>query len=143
MNAVVLQERSLFVVSRGFSHFLVGSCAVLGSALPDVLQKATFDTGRIEPFVSGGLLMFSLKGCFLEPSSALERRNVWYQKCRPGCRVQLVFWETYAVSQFGYLVHFHAVHCAHYVLTCVVCKFRQGNVVSNHTLPLFTYRKLR
>lgn len=47
---------------EGFSHFLVGSCAVLGSAL---LQKASFDTDCTEPFVSGGLLMFTLKGCFL------------------------------------------------------------------------------
>ena len=59
-------SREIFVCRvEGFGHFLVGSCAVLGSALPDVLQKAAFDTDCTEPFVSGGLLMFALKGCFL------------------------------------------------------------------------------
>lgn len=28
---------------------------------------------------------------------------------------------------------FHVVHCAHNVLTCVVCEFLQGSVVSNRT----------
>lgn len=50
---------------EGFSHFLVGSCAVLGSVLPAVHQKAMFDTDCIEAFVSEGRLMFTLKGCFL------------------------------------------------------------------------------
>lgn len=58
MNAVVLQERSLFVSVVGFSHFLVGSCEVLGSALPDPLQQATFESDRTEPFVSSGSNFF-------------------------------------------------------------------------------------
>lgn len=39
--------------------------------------------------------------------------------------------------------HFHVVHLVYYVLTCIVCEFRQGSVVSNWTRPLCNYQKRR
>lgn len=82
---------------EGFGHFLVvGSCAVLGSALPDLLNRreATFDTDRIEPFVSGALLMFALKGCFLSWSSSAQEGEA----CDVRRVVEVVgFWEVWTV----------------------------------------------
>lgn len=59
MRAIVARENnerhcaSREIIVRcveGFRHFLVGSCAVLGPTLPDLLKEATFDSDCLETF---------------------------------------------------------------------------------------------
>lgn len=67
-NARCCVSREIIVCCvEGFSHFLVGSCAVLGSDLPDGRHR--FEQSLLFP---GDLWCSPLKGCFLYSSSTEE-----------------------------------------------------------------------
>lgn len=68
---LLCSEREIVVPCvEGSSHFLFGSCSVLGSASPRVLQEATFNADVKEAFIFRRFLMFTQNGCFL--SSAVK-----------------------------------------------------------------------